>query len=146
MDDEKIALLRELLSDKDVKATLKKILLEDEVKVEKPIIKSVKKTATKKSVENKEEFKTNKVLDKNSKEYGRSTFVDDLTEAIEEEIDGKKVNLIKESKRISKIQKTKIVREPTALRKINCQQCKKDFRGIGGYLCDNCIKGKISAE
>jgi hypothetical protein len=141
MDNEKIALLRELLSDKDVKNTLKKILLEDEVKLEKPIKKSTKKI----QVNKKEEFKTEKVIDKNSKEYGRSIFVDDLSQAIEEEIDGKNINLVNESKKISKNTKTKIPRKKPSLRKINCQQCKRDFRGIGGYLCDNCIKGKISA-
>ena len=95
--NDKINLLRELLSDKDVKETLKKILLEDEppktIK-KKAVAKKtpVKKKTVSKNKEVSEEtnsFKTNKkILDKNSKEYGRRSFKDDLSEAIEEEIDG----------------------------------------------------------
>ena len=151
MDNDKINLLRELLSDKDVKETLKKILLEDEPP--KTIKKTpvVKKTPVKKKTVNKNkeveeetnDFKTNKkILDKHSKEYGRRYFKDDLSEATEEEIDGKIVNLIQESKRISKKAKKKPIREKKKPLNLTCSQCNKKFHGLCGYLCDQCIKGK----
>lgn len=149
--NDKINLLRELLSDKDVKETLKKILLEDEppktIK-KKAVAKKtpVKKKTVSKNKEVSEEtnsFKTNKkILDKNSKEYGRRSFKDDLSEAIEEEIDGKIVNLIQESKKISKKAKKKPIREKKKPLNLTCSQCNKKFHGLCGYLCDQCIKGK----
>jgi len=157
MDNDKINLLRELLSDDDVRETLKKILLEDRPKkaVKKKTVTSpktkvkavVKKTTTRKprvkKQEEQENFKTNKV-DKYSKDYGRSHFVDNLTEALEEEVEGKKINLIAESKKLSKIakKKPKQIRPKKTLSKLKCTQCNKHFFGVGGYLCDNCLKGK----
>lgn len=153
--NDKINLLRELLSDKDVKETLKRILLEDEppktIK-KKPIVKKtpVKKKTVRKTVsknkdisEEANSFKTNKkILDKNSKEYGRRFFKDDLSEAIEEEIDGKIINLVQESKKISKKVKKKPIREKKKSLNLTCSQCNKKFHGLCGYLCDQCIKGK----
>lgn len=149
MDNDKINLLRELLSDKDVKETLKKILLEDEppktIKKKAVVKKKVlqKRTTKKNQVLEQDSFKTNKkILDKNSREYGRRSFKDDLSEATEEEVDGKIVNLIQESKRISKKAKKKPIREKKKPLNLTCSQCNKKFHGLCGYLCDQCIKGK----
>jgi hypothetical protein len=147
MDSDKIALLKELLADKDVKETLKKILLEDKPPktAKKKPAKKVKTTDVKNKVVSEDSFKTNKkIVDKLSKEYGRRIFKDDLSEAIEEEIDGEVINLVEESKKISKVVKKKPIREKKKKPNLTCTQCNKKFSGFGGYLCDNCLRGRTS--
>lgn len=147
MDDNEIELLRKLLANKEVKETLKKILLEDEPK--KTVKKSVKRSPratipkAKDSVKNKkvvDNFKTNvTTVEKNVKK--KNIFKDSLSEAIEEEVDGKIINLIEESKIINK---KFVKREPRPTKRLavsKCGQCNNSFEGVG-YLCNNCLRGR----
>lgn len=156
MDNDEIELLRKLLSNNDVKETLKKILLEDEPKkkvvkpktvktttVKKPVKKtSVKKTHTKKptikSVEPKG-FNTKKK--NNYYEDKKNIFKDDLSQCIEEEVDGHIINLIEESKSIAKKFIKKNPRPPKKIPISVCQQCQTKFEGVG-YLCKGCLGGR----
>lgn len=151
MDDTEIELLRKLLSNDEVKETLKKILLEESknIKVERTTKKVAKKTPIKKAVDKKPRAKKStakkptlkKVTDKNSREYGRSYFVDDLTESITETINGKKINLIENSKILSKLVTPPKPRDTIQPPKSKCDQCNAKFIGTG-YICDECLRGK----
>lgn len=153
MDNDEIELLRKLLSNNDVKETLKKILLEDEPKkkaVKSKAVKAntvkktpVKKSSTKKTPVKKIESKgfNTKQKDNNHYENKKNTFKDDLSQCIEEEVDGRVINLIEESKSIAKKFVKKDPRPPKKIPISVCQQCKTKFEGVG-YLCRGCLGGR----
>lgn len=153
---DKAELLKLLLSDPETAETLKKILAEDEKPKRKPVKKKpVKKavptpttpvrkrvTKDKKLVKEPEEnFRTDY---KEKEEVVLKEFVDDLTLAVTEIIDGEEVNLIDDSKKFSKKMKRvkpKVRERAKSKETSKTCECGAKFKSFG-YLCDKCLKGR----
>ena len=146
MDNDKIEMLKQLLSDPDIKKVVKELIDEPEqVVVKKPRKRVVKKSvveATTKKIVKKASKKSRKKNpnNKNDPNFGRDYFYDDLSEATVEEINGKKVDLIANSKKLKAKKKNTRVISTGSVEK-DCEKCNKKFDSFGGYLCDRCLKG-----
>lgn len=155
---DKAELLKELLSDPETIETLKKMLLVDTKTTKKRVPAKKKAAVKKKPVARKARTKkveVEPVVEKPKR--GRKPkpqveeqngFVDDLTEAVTEVINKKRVNLVAASKKLSKKMKD-VVRQPRPS-SINSNtvkrvcDCGKEFDSFGGYLCDKCLRGRSS--
>lgn len=121
MDKEKIELLRELLTDPEVRETLKTVFSEED---EKP--KSKPKAKAKRKPRAKKQTKENK-------------FVDDLTEGVvEKDSEGNEINLLEIQKKIPTHGKTRP--RPKKKTKV-CPTCKEKREYFLGYMCLECLRG-----
>lgn len=135
MDKEEI--LKELLADPSTRETLKKILLEDIDLKTKP----QKKTATKKKVVSKKPARkkvaTKKTVEKKVDENDNK-FVDNLTDAVIYEIEGRKYDLTQFSKMKNP---NKTVRSKPSKGRPKICSCGAEFYDISSYMCEKCLRG-----
>lgn len=142
-DEEIISKIKEIIN--QPKTTKKPRVSKKVAKKVQPKVKTTKRVSQKKTQpvkprQTKKAKQVKEVIDKKSKEYGRSTFIDTLKDAVYEDIAGKKVNLVKLSKQLKPKNKEPRPRKKETITK-KCV-CGQKFESIGGYLCDDCIKGR----